>query len=224
MAFDQGATRVELAIFDCDGVLVDSEPTSNRVMADAISEAGLPIGAAEVAETFAGMRLDDILAAVEKRLGKALPADWLASFEARRVAEFERGLNPIPGAAEALERIADAGVALCVASQARLEKTRLTLSLTDLAGHFDPDALFSSRMVARGKPHPDLFLHAARSMGSDPARCVVVEDGVLGSRGARLAGMKALGYAPAGDGERLAREGATVFTSMSELPALLGLA
>jgi HAD superfamily hydrolase (TIGR01509 family) len=213
----------ELVIFDCDGVLVDSEPTSNRVMAGAIAEAGLPMTAEEVTGSFAGMRLDEIAAAVEKRLGESLPEGWIEAFEERRAAEFQKGLDPIPGAAGALGRITDAGITICVASQARREKTELTLGLTGLIEHFAPDALFSSRMVPRGKPHPDLFLYAAETMGADPDSCVVVEDGFLGVRAGRLAGMRVLGYSPGGQGERLTREGATVFTSMEELPALLGL-
>jgi beta-phosphoglucomutase-like phosphatase (HAD superfamily) len=99
----------------------------------------------------------------------------------------------------------------------------LVLGLTGLISYFRADELFSSRMVERGKPHPDLFLFAAESMGFEPADCVVVEDGVLGVIGARRAGMKVLGYAPGGNGDRLASEGATVFDSMTELPGLLGL-
>jgi HAD superfamily hydrolase (TIGR01509 family) len=224
MAPDHEGKRPELVIFDCDGVLVDSEPTSNRVLASAISEAGLSITAAEVGESFEAMRLADIAAAVERQLGKPLPEDWIASFEQRRAAEFQKGLDPIPGIAEALARIITAGTRICVASQARREKTELTLDLTGLLEHFEPSALFSSTMVARGKPDPDLFLHAAQAMGAAPASCVVVEDAVPGARAGRLAGMPVLGYAPDGKGERLAHEGAVVFDSMEELPALLGLA
>lgn len=213
----------ELVIFDCDGVLVDSEPVSNRVLAGAIAEAGLPITAEAVTESFAGMRLDEIAAAVEKRLGRSLPEDWIATFEERRAGEFRKGLDPIPGVAQVLTTIAASGTRACVASQASREKTELTLGLTGLIEHFEPDALFSSHMVKQGKPHPDLFLFAAQEMGADPESCVVVEDGVLGARAGRLAGMRTLGYAPTTDGGSLANEGATVFSSMEEVPALLGL-
>lgn len=104
------------------------------------------------------------------------------------------------------------------------EKTELTLDLTGLGSHFRTEALFSSRMVPRGKPSPDLFLLAAAKMGADPARCAVVEDAVPGVRAARAAGMRALGYAPDGKAGRLAEEGATTFTAMAALPPLLGLA
>lgn len=221
---DQEATQPELVIFDCDGVLVDSEPVSNRVLADAIADAGLPITAEEVSRSFTAMQLTEIAAAVEERLGRGLPDDWIEAFEERRATEFRKGIDPIPGIAQALTRITAAGIQICVASQARREKTELTLGLTGLIDHFETAALFSSRMVPRGKPHPDVFLFAAREMGVEPDGCVVVEDAAPGARAGRLAGMRTLGYAPAGDGEHLADEGATVFTSMDELPALLALA
>ncbi len=213
----------ELVIFDCDGVLVDTEPISNRVMAAAITEAGLPMTAEEVTAAFEGMRLDDIAAVVGKRLGIELPAGWVAAFEERRAVEFRKGVQAVPGVAEALASIASAGVPVCVASQASREKMELTLGLSGLIEHFEEGSLFSSRMVERGKPHPELFLLAARSMKHSPAGCVVVEDGVLGARAGRLAGMDVLGYAPNGRGERLAQEGARTFESMTDLAALLGL-
>lgn len=212
-----------LVIFDCDGVLVDSEPISNRVLAEAITDAGLVMSAEEVAEAFEGMQLDDIAAEVASRLGKKLPVTWVEAFEEQRAIEFKKGLDAVQGVADVLTQIRAAGVAICVASQASREKVELTLGLSGLTGHFESKALFSSRMVARGKPHPDLFLLAARSMGADISRCVVVEDGVLGTKGARLAGMRVLGYSPDGKGGCLADEGATTFESMAELPALLGI-
>jgi HAD superfamily hydrolase (TIGR01509 family) len=214
----------ELVIFDCDGVLVDTEPVSNRVMAEVIREAGVAMSVEEVTEAFAGMRLDDIALAVEERLGKSLPEGWVVAFEERRAAEFRKGVRAIPGIADALTAIDAAGVQTCVASQASLQKMKLTLGLSGLIEHFAESSLFSSRMVPRGKPYPDLFLFAAREMGFRPADCVVVEDGVLGVRAGRRAGMNVLGYAPGGKHERLEREGAAALESMTELPALLSLA
>ncbi len=212
-----------LVIFDCDGVLVDTEATSNRVMAAAISEAGLSMTTEEVTAQFEGMRLDDIAAAVEDRLGTELPAGWVATFEERRAAEFRKGVRPVPGIDEAIAKIHSSGIPTCVASQASLEKMQLTLTLSNLIHHFPQHTLFSSRMVEHGKPHPELFLLAAASMGCGPAACIVVEDGVLGARAGRLAGMTVLGYAPYSDGARLAHEGAQTFRSMTELPGLLGV-
>jgi HAD superfamily hydrolase (TIGR01509 family) len=217
------AAAAELVIFDCDGVLVESEMTSNRVLAEAITEAGLPIDADEVSRRFEAMRLADIQAQVEEAVGRPLGAQWLLDFERRREVAFREGMDPIEGVEAVLARLRKAGMSTCVASQARREKTELTLSLTGLRGYFDNDALFSSTMVERGKPHPDLFLHAAATMGVEPSRCIVVEDAVPGVRAALAAGMAALGYAPPGSDDRLARAGARTFASMAELPALLGV-
>lgn len=212
-----------LAIFDCDGVLVDSEPISNRILAAAIGRAGIPMTPEEVTRTFEGMRLRDIQAVVERRLDKELPGTWLSDFEAKRATAFEKELTAILGIAAVLSRAVDSGVPMCVASQARREKMELTLGLTGLREFFPASALFSSTMVERGKPHPDLFLLAAESMGFEPNRCIVIEDGLPGVRAGRSAGMAVLGYAPDGDGDRLALGGARVFTSMEELPELIGL-
>lgn len=210
-----------LVIFDCDGVLVDTEPTSNRVLAAAISEAGLAIEAGEIWEEFEAMRLADVQARVEERLGRALGESWLPDFEARRAAAFKEGLDPIPGVEEVLQDLRATGRQICVASQARREKMELTLSLTGLSGYFDDKSLFSSTLVERGKPHPDLLLYAAKEKGFEPAHCVVVEDAVPGVRAARAAGMPVFGYAPEGTDDRLAVAGARVFSSMAELPELL---
>jgi HAD superfamily hydrolase (TIGR01509 family) len=217
-------TRRYLVIFDCDGVLVDSEPTSTRVLASAITRAGVPMSADDVARSFEGMRLRDIQVEVEKRLGCRLPEGWLAEFEAERAAAFKKGLAAIPGVADVLSQSRAGGVPMCVASQARREKTKLTLGLAGLDHFFPTSSLFSSTMVERGKPHPDLFLLAAESMGFEPAECVVVEDGVPGVQAGRRAGMRVLGYAPGTSAERLGQAGAHVFRSMAGLPPLLGLA
>jgi HAD superfamily hydrolase (TIGR01509 family) len=214
----------ELVIFDCDGVLVDTEPVSNRVMAEMIREAGVSMSVEEVTEAFAGMRLDDIALGVEERLGKSLPEGWVIAFEERRASEFRKGVKAIAGVADALMAIDAAGIQSCVPSQASLQKMKLTLSLSGLIEHFAESSLSSSRVVERGKPYPDLFLLAACEMGPRPADCVVVEDGVLGARAGRRVGMNVLGYASDGKGKRLAGEGATTFASMARLPALLGLA
>jgi len=216
-------TRRELVIFDCDGILVDSEPTSNRVLAGAITQAGIPMNPEEVAHTFEGMRLRDIQINVEGQLGSKLPTHWLGNFEAERAAAFEKGLAAIPGVADAISQASTAGLSICVASQARREKMELTLGLTGLSDYFPASALFSSTMVERGKPYPDLFLLAAESMGFEPDRCIVVEDGVPGIWAGRRAGMRVLGYASGSNAERLARAGAQVFTSMATLPELLGI-
>jgi HAD superfamily hydrolase (TIGR01509 family) len=217
------ASAVQLVIFDCDGVLVDTEATSNQVLAEAISAVGLPIDAGDVSRQFEAMRLAEIQTQVEERVGRRLGEKWLLDFERRREAAFREGLDAIDGVEEVLLGLHAAGRPICVASQARVEKTELTLGLTGLRDYFDDDALFSSTMVERGKPHPDLFLHAAATMGVEPSRCIVVEDAVPGVQAALAAGMPALGYAPPGSDDRLARAGARTFATMAELPGLLGV-
>ncbi len=215
--------NLDLAIFDCDGVLVDSEPISNEVLAQMLSEQGLPTTLAESRREYQGLLLADILAAAEARLGRALPEDWLEHYERERSAAFREGLRPIPGVTATVGRIREAGVAVCVASQGKLEKTRLSLQLTGLDTLFEDGALFSAYQVPRGKPHPDLFLHAARTMGADPCNCAVIEDTPSGVQAAVAAGMRVLGYSADSDEEALRRAGAATFRSLDELPGLLGL-
>jgi HAD superfamily hydrolase (TIGR01509 family) len=190
-----------LVIFDCDGVLVDSERISNAVLADALSGLGLAISAQEAHDRYRGMFLSEIRADAERRLGAPLPPDFLETFERDREEAFRASLHPVPGAAEAVRAVRAMGFDVCVASQGRLSKTELTLTLTGLRDLFGPEALFSAHSVARGKPAPDLFLHAAAGMGSAPEGCVVVEDTMIGVEAALAAGMRAIAYAPDGDGD-----------------------
>jgi len=213
----------ELVIFDCDGVLVDSESISNGVLARLLTAEGLPTTLAEARRDYQGLLLGEVIHSAEAKLGRALPEGWLVRYERERSAAFRDELKPVAGAPEAVRRVSAAGVAVCVASQGKLEKTRETLGMTGLRDLFAADALFSAESVPRGKPHPDLFLHAARVMGSSPARSVVVEDTPSGVMGAVSAGMRALGYAADSDERALAEAGAEVFGALDELPALLAL-
>ncbi len=214
---------LQLVIFDCDGVLVDSETISNSVLARLLSAEGLPTTLAQARRDYQGLRLDEVLLRAEAKLGRSLPPGWLERYERERTEEFRRELEAVPGAAEAVARIAAAGVAVCVASQGKLEKTRLSLELTGLRDLFGEGALFSAHSVARGKPHPDLFLHAASVMGADPARCVVVEDTPSGVSAAVAAGMRVLGYGADGDETALREAGAELVASLADVPGLLGL-
>jgi HAD superfamily hydrolase (TIGR01509 family) len=212
---------IELVIFDCDGVLVDSEPISNTVLAEALTEEGLPTTLDEALQEYRGLLLSDVRTRAEDKLGRSLHDGWVAEYEHTRAEAFRRELAPIAGAAEAVRRVMAAGLGVCVASQGRLAKTRLTLGLTGLLEIFPPNALFSAESVPRGKPHPDLFLHAASSMGAEPTRCAVVEDTALGVRAAVAAGMLALGYAPEEGRGELEAAGAQTFGHLRELPTLL---
>jgi HAD superfamily hydrolase (TIGR01509 family) len=214
---------LQLVIFDCDGVLVDSEVISNEVLARALSAEGLSTTLPEARRAFQGLLLEDIVARAEAKLGRELPEDWLERYERDRDEAFNRELRPISGAAETVRRISDAGVAICVASQGKLSKTRLSLGLTGLRDLFRADALFSSYSVPRGKPHPDVFLHAATGMNAKPSRSVVVEDSPSGVTAAVAAGMRVFGYVADSDEAALRRAGAEILRSLEELPALLGL-
>jgi HAD superfamily hydrolase (TIGR01509 family) len=214
---------VELVIFDCDGVLVDSETISNEVLARALAAAGLATTTPQARTEYQGLLLADVVDRAEKQLGRALPEDWLERYERDRDLALRSGLQPVAGAAQAVQRITAAGVKVCVASQGKLEKTRLSLGLTCLRDLFPAGALFSAYSVPRGKPHPDLFLHAAARMGAMPSRCVVVEDSPSGVTAAVTAGMRAFGYTADSDERALRDAGAETLRSLRELPPLLGL-
>jgi HAD superfamily hydrolase (TIGR01509 family) len=214
---------LQLVIFDCDGVLVDSEVISNDVLARSLTEQGLPTTLAQARRDYQGLLLADIDSRAQAKLGRPLERDWLQRYERDRAAVFRRELRAVPGVAETVQRIKAAGMAVCVASQGKLEKTRLSLKLTKLDGLFPDEALFSAYSVPRGKPHPDLFLHAAHTMATEPSRVAVVEDTPSGVTAAVAAEMRAFGYAADSDATALRRTGAEVFESMEELPAVLGL-
>ncbi|HEY4997089.1 MAG TPA: HAD-IA family hydrolase [Solirubrobacteraceae bacterium] len=215
--------RPRLAIFDCDGVLVDSEVISNDVLAQALTAEGLPTTLREARRDYQGLLLSEVLSAAESKLGRALPHDWLARYERDRSEVFRRELRAVSGAAQAVAACIAGGIEVCVASQGKLEKTRLSLELTGLRALFDERSLFSAHLVARGKPHPDLFLHAAETMGVAPGECVVVEDSPSGVLAGRAAQMRVLGYAADSDATALERAGAEIIFSLSEVPPRLGL-
>lgn len=213
----------ELVIFDCDGVLVDSEPISGEVLARVLSRCGLPTTTTEAIGRYKGLILSDVLASAEQSLGGPLPDDFVGRYESERVAQFRRRLRAVSGARTTVAWLRDCGVAVCVATQGKPEKTELTLKLAGLRDLFDEHAVFTAYAVPRGKPHPDLFLHAARSMGHKSDRCVVVEDTPIGVQAGTAAGMRVLGYAADADRAALAAAGAEPFESLSQVPALLGL-
>lgn len=213
----------DLVVFDCDGVLVDSERLSVRLEVVLLAELGWEITEAEIVERFVGRSDGEMQRAVVEQTGRPLPDGWDAMATARYRAAFEAELEAVPGVAGAIERLRAAGVAMCVASSGSHDKMALTLGRTGLAPHFT-GRIFSATEVAAGKPAPDLFLHAASTMGVHPARCVVVEDSRPGVDAALAAGMRPVAY---GGGvtppERLAGEGVHVITDMTELPRVLGI-
>jgi HAD superfamily hydrolase (TIGR01509 family) len=218
---------IDLVIFDCGGVLVDSEAISDRVLAEMLSEQGLVTTPADARRDYRGKILRDVVRIAERRLGDALPDGWAGEFERKRAEAFARELLPVPGAAEVVTGVRAAGVEVCVASQGTLAKTRLALGLTGLRRLFDDEALFSAESIRRAKPHPDLLLYVADCRECAASRCAVVEDSPSGIKAAVSAKMPAFAYAgdtDSGERKRLKAAGAKeVMNSLEELPELLGL-
>ncbi|MET9370202.1 HAD family hydrolase [Streptomyces griseoflavus] len=210
----------DLVIFDNDGVLVDSEPISNRLLAAHLTELGHPTSYEDSIRDYMGSAMHRVHDLVEERTGRRLPADFDDVFHARVFAAFERELKPVVGATDVLEKLTEDGVPYCVASSGSHERIRVGHRTTGLDRWFDDERIFSSQDVGRGKPAPDLFLHAAERMGAAPGRCVVVEDSPLGVRPAVAAGMDVYGYTAMTPAAKLA--GATrLFDDMRELNSLL---
>ncbi|MSP42287.1 MAG: HAD family hydrolase [Alphaproteobacteria bacterium] len=214
----------QLVIFDCDGVLVDSEPIANRILAAAINRLGYSISVAQTRTAMVGHSMVQVMEKISQMTGKPLQDDWRVDLQRETYAAFRRSLRAVPGVEQAITRIRDAGIKICVASSGSPGKMELTLGLTGLRSYFG-GSLYSSTMVARGKPHPDLFLLAASRMGVLPGRAVVIEDSAPGAAGACAAGMRVLAYAGDEESEtdRLRAEGAEIFADMAQLPGLLGI-
>ena len=210
----------ELVLFDCDGVLVDSERVANEVFARVLDEVcGLQFSLEEMFETFVGRSRQQCLQKVEDLTGKAPPPELDRRYRQDINAALEETVRAVDGIEAVLEGLS---VPYCVASSGSHDKMRMTLGRTGLDRFFDSN-VFSTSEVENGKPHPDIYLHAARLMGiTDPARCLVVEDSPVGVEGAVAAGMRVFGYAELMPAHRLNAAGAhLVFDRMRDLPALI---
>ena len=179
-----------MVIFDCNGVLVDGEPIAAAVAAEEFSRAGFAMTPQVVAQFFTGRRAIDMLAAVEAATGRKLPAHFARDLAAATLRRIREELRPTPHAAHALTWLRGPK---CVASSATHDRIRISLETAGLARFFETN-VFSASEVPRGKPAPDLFLRAARSMGIDPRDCIVVEDSAVGVAAAVAAGMTAIGF------------------------------
>jgi HAD superfamily hydrolase (TIGR01509 family) len=212
--------RFDLVIFDCDGVLVDSEVLSIRLDIELLTQLGWPLSRDEIIDRWVGRTEAAMRSEIEAHLGRSVGEEW-ATFSERYVRAFAEELQPVAGVAETVDRIQAAGYATCVASSGDRPKIRRNLARTGLLERFG-DRLFSAEDVEHGKPAPDLFLHAASAMRIPPGRTAVVEDSRHGVAAARGAGMWAFAYAggvtPAA---ALGGPGTTVFDSMPELPDLI---
>ncbi|MGR8009080.1 HAD family hydrolase [Streptomyces hypolithicus] len=212
--------RYDLIIFDNDGVLVDSEPISNTILAGYLSELGHPTSYDDSLRDYMGAAVHRIHDLVLERTGQRLPEDFDKTLHARVFAAFERDLKPMSGVEDMLGALVADGAAYCLASSGSHERIRVGHLKTGLDEWFEDSWIFSSQDVGRGKPAPDLFLYAAEQMGVPAERCVVVEDSVLGVQAAREAGMDVYGFTAMTPAAKLV--GATgYFTELGQLRGLL---
>lgn len=218
--------RFDAILFDCDGVLVDSEPLTNRVLCTMLNEAGWSITPQECMDAFIGKMVRSEAARIEAHTGKPLTDAWMETFYARRNAEIERHLQPIAGAVDAVRGVhALLGGRIACASGADRFKVEMQLRLVGLTKLFE-GRVFSGHEMPATKPAPDVYLAAAAALGVPPARCLVVEDSVTGVTAGVAAGAVVWGYAPAGaghsSGEALLAAGAQrLFSDMAQLPSLV---
>ncbi len=229
-----------LVIFDCDGVLVDSEVIAFDVLRQMLAALGKDMSPAECRQRFMGRRTPDVLAEIEKELGRPIPADIGARMKALLFERFRHELRPVAGVKDAIASLLERDLRekpastfshpaqgpICVASSSSPERIALSLEVTGLAPFFG-DHVFSAEQVAEGKPAPDLFLFAAKSMGVPPHETIVIEDSTPGVLAARRAGMVVIGFAGASHADAalvaaLHAAGAdAVLTSMKDLPGTI---
>ena len=209
-------------LFDCDGVVVDSEPATFDLLAEDLAARGLTLPRPEMERRFLGGSIEGC-GRIAADLGADIPEGWAAGFYTRLYARLAQGTPLMPGVIAVFDALEAAGLPYAIGSNGTAAKMQVTLGqhpglLDRLAGR-----VFSGLDLGMLKPAPDLYLHAARQLGVDPAACVVIEDSAPGARAARAASMGCFGYAPHGGAEALRGEGARIFTDMAELPGLLGL-
>jgi HAD superfamily hydrolase (TIGR01509 family) len=214
-------TRPDLVIFDCDGVLVDSETVSNRVLAENLTRHGLPMTLERSMELFVGGTMRGV-GEQARRMGANLPPDWVDEIYAETYAALRAGVDVIAGIPELLDRLDATRIPYAVGSNGSEAKMQITLGQNGLLDRFK-GAIFSAHTLKTAKPDPDLYLAAAAHFGVTPDRAVVLEDSATGATAAARAGMRCLGYAPHGDGSALKAKGAEIIDSMYSVPALIGL-
>jgi HAD superfamily hydrolase (TIGR01509 family) len=219
----ESAGPPEAVVFDCDGVLVDSEPITNGVLAEMLVELGLDFDLERTLRTFMGKSVKDELAVIEGMIGRPLAADWHPQFVRRRDAALAVRITPVPGIRAVLEQLTELGVPFAVASGADTAKMRLTLGTCGLLPFFE-GRLFGADMVARAKPAPDVYDLAMKTLGVAPERTIVIEDTPTGTRAGVAAGATVYGLATLNTPAALLAAGASLtFAHMSELPDLLKL-
>jgi beta-phosphoglucomutase-like phosphatase (HAD superfamily) len=214
---------LRLVIFDCDGVLIDSEGIANRIIARELTALGWAMTPDEADHLFLGMTLPDMTPMIEAKIGRPLPEGWRDRIRAQFIDVLGHEVTAIAGASEALDGVSALGLPWRIASNSSHEEMRVKFARTGFSERV-AGRTHSHRDVKRGKPAPDLFLATAAAEGVLPAECVVIEDSTTGARAAAAAGMDCLAYVPHGDGTALRAVGAIPFRSMYDLPALIGLA
>ena len=210
---------LRLVIFDCDGVLIDSEGPAARVTAREVSLLGWPLTPDQALARFVGLRLSDMPALVAAQTGQPVPPGWVEHLRDRLIETFATDVEAMPGAAAVLQATTALGLPYRVASNSSHEEMAVKFARTGLAPLVE-GRTHSARDVAAGKPAPDVFMAAAAAEGVPPHACIVVEDSLPGIRGALAAGMVCIGLDPHGPGERLRAAGAHPIRALSELPAL----
>jgi HAD superfamily hydrolase (TIGR01509 family) len=208
--------RLPALIFDCDGVLIDSEHLASRVETEVVRDLGLELTVDEAHELFLGKTVDGVLDAIAQRAGRRPTAAWVYNWAFATAHAFHRELVVVEHLRDAVEALAARGHRMAVASQSPLARVQFSLEVTGLAPLFGMH-IYVTSMVSRPKPAPDIYLLAARRLEADPADCVVIEDSPAGAAAARAAGMQVIGYARGPAREAMAASGATVIASMREL-------
>lgn len=186
---------VKALIFDFDGVVADSEVLANTVLAEVVTELGVPTTVEDAYRSYLGKRFSEIIAEIEKTVGRTLPPSFAAEYQARTLERFRQALVPIPGVREFITKLSH--VPRCIASSSSPDRLAVCLDVLSMTSLFD-GRVFSASNVERGKPHPDIFLHASASIGVPPRECIVIEDSPSGVTAARAAGCTAIGLLAAG--------------------------
>ena len=208
-------------IFDCDGVLIDSEYLASRVESEVTRDLGLTLGVEEAHEMFLGKTVEGVLDALTARTGKRPSSAWVYNWAFATAHAFLRELKAVDGVGVAVEELRRRGHRMAVASQSPLARVRLSLQVAGLAGQFG-EHIYVTSMVAHPKPAPDIYLLAAERLGAAPAECIVIEDSPASAQAALAVGMRVLGYAPGAAAAAMETSGAQVIRSMDELIAAIG--
>ena len=215
------ATRPDGVLFDCDGVLVDSEPLTGAVLQDNLARHGLDLAEDELTDLFLGRAMPDVMRTARAH-GAALPEDWLDGLYSEIYARLGKAVEPIPGISAVLDALDAGGIGYAVGSNGPHQKMRVSLGRTGLLPRLQ-GRIVSREDVAKPKPAPDIYLRGAAMLGVAAERCIVVEDSPSGAQAASAAGMTCLGFVAATDADRMRPICDGLFTRMEELPGLLGL-